>query len=54
MTDVNEEIVRTYFQLKGYLTYPNLKYMIRYEKSAGESDIDLPEGLKNQAASQIP
>ncbi len=28
MTDVNEEIVRVYFELNGYLVYPNLKYTV--------------------------
>ncbi len=41
MPDVNEQIVRTYFHLKGYLVYPNLKYMVHWESGSGESDIDL-------------
>jgi benzoyl-CoA reductase/2-hydroxyglutaryl-CoA dehydratase subunit BcrC/BadD/HgdB len=41
MTDVNEEIVAKYFELKEYLVTPNLKYMMKKEKSSGESDIDL-------------
>jgi hypothetical protein len=40
MTDVNEEIVAKYFELKGYLVHKNLKYMV-HKKSSGESDIDL-------------
>lgn len=40
MTDVNEEIVRTYFELKGYIVSSTLKYTI-HKISSGESDIDL-------------
>lgn len=41
MTDVNEEIVRVYFELNGYLVYPNLKYTVMKKKIRGDSDIDL-------------
>jgi len=40
MSDINEEIVRLYFELEGYMVHSNLKYMI-HKKSSGESDIDL-------------
>lgn len=41
MTDVNEEIVRVYFELKGYFVYPNLKYTVTKKGIRGDSDIDL-------------
>jgi hypothetical protein len=37
VSDVNEDIVRLYFELNGYMVQSNLKYMIH----TGESDIDL-------------
>ena len=46
MPEVNEQIVATYYHLKGYLTYPNLKYMVHWESGSGESDIDL--AISNQ------
>ncbi len=41
MTDINEEIVALYFELKGYFVHKNLKYEIKKGKTKGESDIDL-------------
>lgn len=45
MTDVNEEIVRKYFELKGYLVRTNVKFLKKKEvtgkKSSGYGDIDL-------------
>src|SRR5574341_16035 len=41
MTDVNEEIVRVYFELKGYFVYPNLKYTVTKKGIRGDSDIEL-------------
>lgn len=41
MSNVNEEIVRLYYEIKGYMVHQNLKYTIHKEKSSGESDIDL-------------
>ena len=41
MSNVNEEIVRLYYEIKGYMVHQNLKYMIHKKKSSGESDIDL-------------
>ncbi|MHA1338158.1 MAG: hypothetical protein ACTSPW_20885, partial [Promethearchaeota archaeon] len=40
MTDVNEEIVAKYFELKGYLVRRNLYYEVNAKHSPG-SDIDL-------------
>ena len=45
MVDVNEEIVRKYFELKGFLVQTNIQYLKRKEetgkKSSGYGDIDL-------------
>lgn len=45
MVDVNEEIVRKYFELKGFLVQTNVQYLKRKEetgkKSSGYGDIDL-------------
>lgn len=41
MTDVNEEIVRIYFELNNYLVRTNLVFLVKREKSSGYSDIDL-------------
>ena len=45
MVDVNEEIVKKYFELKGFLVQTNVQYLKRKEetgkKSSGYSDIDL-------------
>jgi hypothetical protein len=47
MSDVNERIVQRYFELEGYMVTTNLKYMIKKQKSAGESDIDLAISREN-------
>lgn len=41
MSDVNEELVRRYFELKGYFVRTNVRYEFRSGKSMGHSDIDL-------------
>ena len=41
MSDVNEELVRRYFELKGYFVRTNVRYEFRTEKGMGHSDIDL-------------
>jgi hypothetical protein len=41
MSDVNEELVRRYFETQGYLVRSNLLYRMEREKSAGWSDVDL-------------
>lgn len=43
MAEVNEEIVRQYFELQGYFVLPNLTYWPskKGKKSTGRSDIDL-------------
>ncbi|MDD5473993.1 MAG: hypothetical protein PHU34_07570 [Candidatus Methanoperedens sp.] len=48
MTDVNEEFVRIYFEMKGYLVHTNLKYTITKKNIPSESDIDMAiYNLKN-------
>jgi hypothetical protein len=39
--DVNEELVRRYFELKGYFVRTNVRYRYRADKGTGWSDIDL-------------
>jgi hypothetical protein len=41
MSDVNEELVRRYFELQGYFVRTNVRYELRTEKGMGYSDIDL-------------
>jgi len=41
MSDVNEELVRRYFELKGYFVRTNVRYEFRTEGGMGYSDIDL-------------
>ncbi|MGH3115836.1 MAG: hypothetical protein ACRDQ2_01720 [Gaiellales bacterium] len=41
MSDVNEELVRRYFELQGYFVRTNLKYEYRTPKGMGWSDVDL-------------
>jgi len=41
MADINENIVKLYFELEGYFVHQNLKYWVRKKTGAGESDIDL-------------
>jgi hypothetical protein len=41
MLDANEEIVRRYFELRGYFVRTNIPYRFRTDKGAGWSDIDL-------------
>ena len=41
MSDVNEELVRRYFELQGYFVRTNVKYEYRTPKGMGWSDIDL-------------
>ena len=41
MSDVNEELVRRYFELQGYFVRTNVKYEYRTAKGMGWSDIDL-------------
>jgi hypothetical protein len=41
MAEVNEEIVRRYFELDGYFVRSNIAYRFKTEKGAGWSDIDL-------------
>jgi hypothetical protein len=45
MTEVNENIVRTYYETKGYFTQANVKYMKSAretgKKSSGRGDIDI-------------
>jgi hypothetical protein len=39
--DANEEIVRRYFELRGYFVRTNILYQYRADKGMGWSDIDL-------------
>ena len=41
MPDINETIVRRFFELSGFLVRTNVKYWYSGEKGGGESDIDL-------------
>lgn len=41
MSDVNEELVRRYFELKGYFVRTNVRYEFRTAKGMGHSDVDL-------------
>lgn len=41
MTDVNEELVRRYFEVQGYFVRTNVRYEYRTEKGMGWADIDL-------------
>lgn len=41
MLDANEEIVRRFFELRGYFVRTNIPYRFVTEKGAGWSDIDL-------------
>lgn len=41
MSDVNEELVRRYFELKGYFVRTNVRYEFRTSKGMGHSDLDL-------------
>ncbi len=56
MTDVNEEIVAKYFELKEYMVYRNLPYSIE-TKHAPDSDIDLmiynPKNPKDKAIVEV-
>lgn len=41
MGDVNEELVRVYFEKRGFLVLTNKSYIIKKEKGTGYGDIDL-------------
>ena len=41
MPDINETIVRHFFELNGFLVRTNVKYMVAKAKVSGQSDIDL-------------
>jgi hypothetical protein len=41
VSEVNEELVRRYFELQGYFVRTNVKYEFRTAKGMGWSDIDL-------------
>lgn len=41
MSDVNEELVRRYFELKGYFVRTNVRYEFRSGTGMGHSDLDL-------------
>jgi hypothetical protein len=41
MPDVNEELVRRYFELQGYFVRTNVRYEFRTDKGMGWSDVDL-------------
>jgi hypothetical protein len=41
VSDVNEELVRRYFELQGYFVRTNLKYEFRTANGMGWSDVDL-------------
>ena len=41
MSDVNEELVRRYYELQGYFVRTNVKYEYRTAKGMGWSDVDL-------------
>ena len=41
MPDINETVVRHFFELNGFLVRTNIKYWFSGEKGGGESDIDL-------------
>jgi hypothetical protein len=41
MSDVNEELVRRYYEIQGYFVRTNVRYEFRAERGMGHSDIDL-------------
>ena len=41
MSDVNEELVRRYYEQHGYFVRANVRYAFKTEKGSGWSDIDL-------------
>ncbi|MCG2768292.1 MAG: hypothetical protein ABIK79_12870 [Chloroflexota bacterium] len=41
MPDINETIVRHFFELTGFLVRTNVKYKLTKAKGSGDSDIDL-------------
>jgi hypothetical protein len=41
VSDVNEELVRRYYELQGYFVRTNVRYEMRSERGMGRSDIDL-------------
>jgi hypothetical protein len=41
MPDINETVVRHFFELNDFLVRTNVKYWVASERSGGESDIDL-------------
>lgn len=41
MADVNEELVKVYFEQRGFLVLSNKSYIIKKEKGTGYGDIDL-------------
>lgn len=41
MSDVNEELVRIYFEQRGFLVLSNKLYVVKKEKGTGKGDIDL-------------
>ena len=41
MPDINETVVRHFFELNGFLVRTNVKYWVTGERGGGESDIDL-------------
>ena len=41
MPDVNETVVRHFFELNGFLVRTNVKYWVSGERGGGDSDIDL-------------
>jgi hypothetical protein len=41
VSDVNEELVRRYFELQGYFVRTNVRYEFRAARGMGHSDIDL-------------
>ena len=41
MPDINETIVRHFFEMNGFLVRTNVKYWYSVDKGGGESDIDL-------------
>ena len=41
MADVNEELVRVYFEQRGFLVLSNKLYVVKKEKGSGYGDIDL-------------
>ena len=41
MPDINETVVRLFFELNGFLVRTNVKYWVSGERGGGDSDIDL-------------